>query len=376
MATPTNMESLQSIVSSIDKFSPKFYKSLVKNGNNNLVCSPISVSMVLSMAAFGAYGETQKELRMGLNLLTTDEEIKRGIQSLTDTLNSIEASELQLANKMFTNTGFEVNPEFRNITETFFRSTTQSIDFRNTLTACQIINNWCEKQTNNRIRDVMKPSSISSDTRLILVNAVYFKGTWKTSFRKAHTQSKFFYINEQTKKLISMMHVTGNYNHAKVPNLNAHYIELPYNSNSSTDAISMFVILPIAISGLEEIEKNLEEINFKKLHENNYSIKINLQLPKFKITSINDMFTMNADFRRISESEQLNIDNVFQKAFLEVNEEGTVAAAVTTTQVMFGCARPLPPLEVVVNRPFFCAIVATNTGTQLFNARVIDPITI
>ncbi|KAK0085866.1 hypothetical protein PV325_004306 [Microctonus aethiopoides] len=360
MATPTNMESLQSIVSSIDKFSPKFYKSLVKNGNNNLVCSPISVSMVLSMAAFGAYGETQKELRMGLNLLTTDEEIKRGIQSLTDTLNSIEASELQLANKMFTNTGFEVNPEFRNITETFFRSTTQSIDFRNTLTACQIINNWCEKQTNNRIRDVMKPSSISSDTRLIL----------------------------QTKKLISMMHVTGNYNHAKVPNLNAHYIELPYNSNSSTDAISMFVILPIAISGLEEIEKNLEEINFKKLHENNYSIKINLQLPKFKITSefdlkntlqkigINDMFTMNADFRRISESEQLNIDNVFQKAFLEVNEEGTVAAAVTTTQVMFGCARPLPPLEVVVNRPFFCAIVATNTGTQLFNARVIDPITI
>ncbi|XP_057318336.1 antichymotrypsin-2-like [Microplitis mediator] len=365
-------------VTGISKFSTEFYKALAEDETSNFICSPLSVSMVLSMVTFGARGQTEKKLRSTLRLSEDNQINKNGFQSLIDTLNAIKKVELRLANKIYFNVGLDVKSEFKVLTETTFRSVSETIDFGKTVEASKTINSWCEEKTNNRIKDVIQPDDLSG-ADMVLVNAVYFKGHWKDKFDPNSTTLRRFHIDENTTKDVPMMRKKAYYNINRLPELEAYCIELPYKSNNSSDSISMFIIFPTEINGLKKIESNFHEINFKNLH-NQHIMEIILTLPKFKVESkfglestlskmgVKEIFENSADFRGISETAQLKVSKVIQKAFIEVNEEGSEAAAATNMDILM-CL----PRKFIVDKPFIVAIVATETGTQLFNARVVDP---
>ncbi|XP_044018952.1 serpin B3-like [Aphidius gifuensis] len=382
MPDSKNQENLLVVTKNIAQFSTNFYKTAIEDEESNFICSPISASIALAMTVFGARNNTAKQIRSVLHLSEDDEVNKLGYQHLIDTFNAIKNVQLDIANKLFLADDMQVHCPFVSITKDFFRSELQLVDFGQCENARKIINNWCEVKTNNRIKDILQPRDIKPNTRLAIVNAIYFKGSWDSQFNSKKTSLEPFNIDKENQKKVLMMKQKAYFNNGTLHNLDAIFVELPYESNSAEDAMSMFIILPNKIDGLKKIEESLHEINFQQLHAHEYVKKIILQLPKFKIESrmvlndtlkkmgIVDMFD-EADFSGIS-NESLSVDKVIQKAFIEVNEEGSEAAAATAVLIARSLPRDPPP-EIIVNRPFFCSIVATKTGTQLFNARVVDP---
>ncbi|XP_044019433.1 leukocyte elastase inhibitor-like [Aphidius gifuensis] len=318
---------------------------------SNFICSPISASIALAMTVFGARNDTAKQIRSVLHLSEDDEVNKLGYQHLIDTFNATKNVQLDIANKLFLADDMQVHCPFVSITKDFFRSELQLVDFGQCENARKIINNWCEVKTNNRIKDILQPDDIDPSTRLVIVNAIYFRGSWDSQFNAGATKLEPFNIDQKTQKNVLMMEQKATYHYGYLKKLDAMYVELPY-----------------------------EQLR-------GYTCNIILKLPKFKIESrmllddtlkkigMVDMFDPNkADFSGIS-NEPLFVGKVIQKAFIEVNEEGSEAAAATIVTGLIGSMLPSlsRPREIIVNRPFFCAIVATKTGTQLFNARVVDP---
>ncbi|XP_057319840.1 serine protease inhibitor 42Dd-like [Microplitis mediator] len=278
-------QALHAVASSITKFSTDFYKALAENEKSNFICSPISVSMVLSMVTYGARGNTEKELRSVLGLSEDDQLNKDGFQSLIDNLNAVETVVLNLANKIYFNTKFNVKPEFKKLTETSFRSVSEIIDFGNTSEASKTINSWCEEKTNNCIKNVVQPGDLI-DSQMVLVNAVYFKGEWKWQFDPKRTKPEPFHIDKNTTKDVPMMIKTTRYNTNELADLDAKFIELRYKSNEPNHhPITMFIILPDEINNINTLESKVHTINFKDLHDNSIYKDCTLRLPKFKVES-------------------------------------------------------------------------------------------
>ncbi|XP_063991147.1 uncharacterized protein LOC135169781 [Diachasmimorpha longicaudata] len=383
MSTSDIPDALRTVTTGARKFSSEFYKVVADNDKKNLICSPLSVSMVLSMLTYGAREKTERELKTVLNFSDNETINKSGYQLLIDALNSIKSVQLKLANRIFVDNSLKINQEFQELTETYFRSASQNVDFKNTVEASNTINNWCQEKTNGRITNVVEPAGLNG-VQLVLVNAVYFKGNWKMKFSPALTKPRPFHIDENTTKEVPMMQIEKRYRFCELSELNATCIELPYERNDETDALSMIIILPREITGLKAIEDQLNNINFLELLKDKLSLRnINLQLPKFKIESnlnlnpilqkmgMSNMFDASANFQGMTDTP-ISVSHVIQKAFIEVNEEGTEAAAVSAV-MMVRCAMPVPAMPVIINRPFFCTIVATHTATPLFSARVVDP---
>ncbi|XP_028982353.1 uncharacterized protein LOC107043756 [Diachasma alloeum] len=378
MSEPAKYSALCPITASINKFSTEFYKSLVGGESGNVVCSPVSVSMTLYMVAFGARGNTENELKSVLHLPADNSVATSGIKLLVDRLSNFQKVKLNLANKIFTANGFEVKSEFKAITQSSFRSEVESVDFTKFDESSRIINIWCEKQTEGRIKDVVQPSDIQ-DASLILVNAIHFKGKWVEPFQTADTRLQSFSISETVSKEVPMMFTDANFNYGDLPDLDAQYIELPYESKDESDATSMYIILPGEVSGLKKVEENLEKVDFAQL--NGPKDRVMLSLPKFKVESklelegalskmgVKTAFTDAANFTGITDAPPLKVSKVIQKAFIEVNEAGTEAGAVTYMKMVLMC---LPP-SIVVDRPFLCALVAKSIGTPIFIAKVVDP---
>ncbi|XP_053596780.1 leukocyte elastase inhibitor-like isoform X1 [Microplitis demolitor] len=370
---------LKAVSTAANKFSNNFYKAVADSESGNFICSPVSVDIVLSMTNFGARGNTQKQLESSLSLPCDKTVAKQGFQQLINSFNDVKGAELKLANKVFTASGSKLLSDFQEVTKTYFGSESQSVDFTNTEQAAATINNWCADKTNNRITELFKPSDVEGFL-LVLVNAVYFKGKWADKFNPEWTRSSPFHVDENTTKDVQMMYKMADFNWGYIKTLKAKYIELPYESTNENEAISMFIILPDQHSGLRDVENNIQNINFAELEGSKSEVA--LHLPKFKIESkldlkpilrnmgITEIFDDTADLSGIMENTELKVSKVIQKAFIEVNEEGSEAAAVTGMGFVF---MSMPP-QFTVDRPFLCSIVKKSTGTQLFNARVIDPI--
>ncbi|XP_044004388.1 serpin B8-like [Aphidius gifuensis] len=390
MFYPTKQESLSIVVKNIARFSTSFYKTASKDEESNFICSPISASIALAMTAFGARNKTEKEMRSVLQFCGDDEVNKLGYQLLVDTFNAFKNVQLNIANKMFVSNSMKVHCPYISVTKDFFRSELQLVNFGECETARKIINEWCENKTNKTIKDILQPGDIKPLTRLAIVNAIYFKGGWLHPFDEEETDLKPFYINNETQTDVLMMQQEASFNFGKLKKLDAKFVELPYESNSVDDAMSMFIILPNKNDGLKIIEENLDQIDFRRLHDQpkrkldayEYRESVLLKLPKFKIEStiqlknilkemgMIEMFDEEkADFSGVTDN-QIFVDKVIQKAFIEVNEKGSEAAAATVVAERSRCGADH---RIIVDRPFFCVIVATKTGTQLFNARVVDP---
>ncbi|KAK0085868.1 hypothetical protein PV325_004308 [Microctonus aethiopoides] len=377
-----NIEALRSVSMGLNKFAAEFYKHTSENMGSNLICSPFSAGAVLSMTAHGAAGNTEQQMRTSLHLPNDRAIGLRGFQSLFETLNNVTNVQLSLANKIFVTKDLEVKDNFLNLTANSFKSEVENLDFTNTQVASKKINTWCEEKTKNLIKDVIKAEDLI-DAVMVLVNAVYFKGIWETKFDPSKTLNKTFYINENTTNDVPMMRQRNKFNYGELSELDAVFVELPYKSENENDSTSMFIICPNQINGLKKAQNNIENVDFQQLHDQHQMTEIQLSLPKFQIEStldlkpilknmgMTDMFD-NADFSGIS-NIQLSVAKVIQKAFIEVNEEGSEAAAITAAVHMVRTSmflRP-EPLELSIDRPFIYAIYHAPTNSILFQGHIL-----
>ncbi|VEN59284.1 unnamed protein product [Callosobruchus maculatus] len=336
---------LEAVLKGNAEFTKKLYHALSKK-KGNIFFSPISVHAVLSMLHQGSKGETQQALGKVLAVPGLTESAK-GYEDVMKSLNSVKNVTLLIANKIYIQNRYAFQDGFASIISKNFLSEVGALDFGKSQDAAKAINTWVEGKTNNRIKDLIKPEDLDKQTRLVLVNAIYFKGTWKTPFDEKLTRSEKFYLNDNDLIDVQMMHLTTHLFYKKDENLDAKVLELPYSNKD----LSMIIILPNKRNGIAELEKKLDNVDLSTITENMHKPEVRVSLPKFKIEATIDLnnpltdmglgaiFSDKADLSGIIKSaEPLQVSKVIQKAFIEVTEGGTEAAAATAAIFGLGMA--------------------------------------
>jgi serpin B len=360
----------------------------------NLLFSPFSIRTALMMALAGARGETAAQISKALHISSTADMLHVGFADIIRRLNSAGEGkyEMAVANSLWGQGGASLKPEFLELIARDYQGLMQLVDFRGTAdAACAKINRWVEDKTRRKIRDLIPPGSLNADTRLVLVNAVYFKGMWVLQFQRRATSDEPFYLEDGKKVRVQLMHQRDWIGYLQTDGYQA--VELIYRGHD----LSMLVLLPDRKDGLRDLEKKLSA---RMLHECVTRMEVRevkLFLPRFKITwGTVDMrnhltelgmplaFTrLQADFSGINGYEppsenSLFLSAVFHKAFVEVSEEGTEAAAATAAVSREDAAALLsskpPPVPIFrADHPFIFAIRERKSGAILFLGRITDP---
>ncbi|CAH0558183.1 unnamed protein product [Brassicogethes aeneus] len=369
------------VIQANGKFTNNLYKELAKQ-EGNVFFSPISAHAVLSMAYQGANGDTKAAFASTLGV-PDNKLAANGYSKIMDRLNSVENVTLLMANKVFLKSGLALQEEFGKTAKEDFKSEVQQVDFAKNVAAAQTINSWVEDKTKNKIKDLITPDSLDGMTRLVLVNAIYFKGDWLSKFDKANTRKMPFYTSETVKSDVDMMFRKGEYKYKFDRDLDAQVLELPYKNRD----LSMIVVLPNKKDGIKGLEQKLAATDITKVTEGMYPTDVEVFLPKFKIETTIDlnqhlenmglgvMFSDNANFdKMITGNEPLKVSKVIQKAFIEVNEEGSEAAAATAIIVFATSALAPPPPQPIfkADHPFIVYLVdaSKNNINKLFFGKI------
>jgi len=369
------------VSSSNDQFALSLLGQVKGEKGVNTVMSPFSVSTVMAMVGAGSRGSTLAQISEGMNFKDQDQ-LLTGYSELLPALRSNENFTLETANSAFVMTNYQMLSEYQDTIRKHFHLSLQSTDFGDNQKSARLINDWVKDFTKEKIKDLFQPSSFNQNTRIVLVNAIYFKGDWTNKFNPKLTKKSDFYLQADQSIKVDMMMKEEKY---WIANMGGYsMLELPYKG----DRIVMQILLPDAgfsSTTLEEMEQKLNLHNIEESFSKNRDFdKIKLELPKFKIESeiplkdvlmnlgITDMFGEGADLTGIDPSGKLYVSEVKQKAFIEVNEEGAEAAAATGA-VMMMRSMPMPATEFKVNRPFIFLLRDKLTGMLLFQGRVNDP---
>ncbi|XP_002015536.2 uncharacterized protein LOC6590792 [Drosophila persimilis] len=364
-------------------FSLNVYQklSLLKPGEN-VVFSPFSIQTCAAMARLGAEGETAAELDRGLGLVSSD--AAKIAQSFHQVLAAYEKSQiLHIANKIFVMQGYPLREEFNQLLTKEFLSAAQSVNFAESAQAAGTINAWVEQSTNNLIKDLVPSSALDANSRLVLVNAIHFKGTWEHKFPQHATQQELFHLNEEHSTKVPMMNLKKKFRYADLPDLGAAALELGYADSD----LSMLVVLPNSRTGLPALEEKLRGTLLSVITQSLQKTEVVVKLPKFraefqvelsevfKQLGMSKMFGNNAEFNKMLQSpEQLKVSAIIHKAFIDVNEEGTEAAAATGAVVRMkrSIVSLAEPIEFHADHPFIYALVH-RADLPLFWGSVVRP---
>lgn len=363
--------------------SNRFGFDLLKAVNNsfadsNVFLSPLSASMALGMTMNGAEGTTFEEMRSALGFGSrTYEELNRSYQSLIALLRGLDPKvEFRIANAIYydiVDIGEAIEPAFLSESREYFDAEVKGLDFRNPQTV-DTVNDWASANTNGRIPRIL--DAIDPEIVMLLMNAIYFKGDWRAGFKVSETASAPFH-GPRGDVTVSMMHRKGGFRRGRLGN--ATVAELPYGG----DAFVMTIFLPDEGTDIDTFVAGLTPATWHEMGTLADS-DVDLYLPKFRLAwedTLNDELKSlgmqrafvpdSARFTRISQSmgDQLYIDFVKQKAFVDVNEVGTEAAAVTVVGVGVTSA----PVPVRIDRPFVFAIRERLSGTVLFLGKILEP---
>ncbi|XP_070850560.1 serine protease inhibitor 42Dd-like [Drosophila suzukii] len=360
------------------RFTDDLYQLLAKdNANKNLISSPLSVDIALSMVYMAAGGKTAQEMRSVLKHPTDKKEVARKYK---DFLTNLEGREkvaiLDLANRIYVNGRYTIVPEFNQVVKDSFKAEAEAISISDASKAASIVNKWVNDQTRSRIKTIVSEEDITSDLVMILLNAIYFKGQWQYEFDPKKTKQADFRTIDKKTVTVQMMSLSGAFKAGYNHDLDAKVIELPYRNSS----LSMVIFLPEKDDGLPELEKKI--IGFSQRLR---KVNVNLKLPKFKIEltselgnilqtmGIRDAFSQSADFKGLVGKNGVKISKVRHKASIEVNEEGAEAAAVTAVMMVSRCAscRRPGPLEFNADHPF--AYVIRDENTIYFQGHFVKP---
>ncbi|XP_030764424.1 antichymotrypsin-2-like isoform X4 [Sitophilus oryzae] len=331
-------------------FTARLYNEVLKNNHDaNFVFSPLSIEIILALTQAGAKGKTAEEFTTALNLPSTQQKTQEALKQFLPTLKS-NTNDLKLssANKLFLGEAFEILESFKQLATSVFEAGAENIDFSKNQAAAESINKWVESQTNNKIQNLINPDSLSAATRLVLVNALYFKGKWSTPFEDYLTRKEKFFVTKTNSKEVDMMHVEDTFRYYECTKRNAKFLELPYAGEN----VTMTIVLPNEVEGLTALESNVESLLTPPPY--NYE-RVAVSLPKWLVETklelnqilenlgLKTAFTGDADFSNLSK-EALQISQVVQKAFINVTESGTEAAAATavTIQLTSAIQKPIP----------------------------------
>jgi serpin B len=344
----------------------------------NIFISPFSVSTVLQMLGNGAAGSTKQELERVLHTDgLTAEALNAACESLNQSLNSQTNVTLELANAIWYKKGIPLKPGFVSVNKEFFQAELGGVDFDRPQSALTI-NDWAEKNTHGKIQQVVQ-WPFDPATRVILANAIYFKGKWETPFDQKETKPHAFHLVGGGEKPVSTMWRHSHFDYQQGDGFQA--VRLPYAGGR----LQMSLFLPDANSSLTNLLARFNTgLERNKMLEGFFDRDGTFALPRFKLeynVRLNDSLQAlgmkrafhEADFSVMSD-EPLEVSEVKQKSYVEVNEEGTEAAAVTVGIVRAtAILRPQKPFEMIVDRPFFFVIEDSQTQSILFMGVVYDP---
>ncbi|XP_046991294.1 serpin B6-like [Schistocerca americana] len=383
MATESIEKALQTICQGNQKFTFSIYK-ILSEVKGNLFFSPTSMQVILALVHLGAKGNTAQEIADGLCLPSDKETIENGFRELTNRLQGSDDIVLEVANKVYAQASFPIKEEFRASAAKFFAEA-EEVDFINETEKSRVkINEWVENKTNKKITELFPGGSLSQITCLVLVNAIYFKGLWDIPFMKDDTSPMPFHVSATKKKTVDMMKLKKNLMYTEAKHLEAQVLKLNYKG----EQLSMVILLPKKNNGLKKLEAKLASLNLADILYEMSLVKVEAYLPKFKLEheiNLRDtleklgMKTMfdpcKADLTGISDSQPgLVVSRILHKAFIEVNEEGTEAAAATGADMVATSLRTTIPRPVVfkADHPFLFLLISIVNKAILFIGRVQD----
>ncbi len=369
------------IVHGNNVFALDLYRELARK-DGNLFFSPYSISTALGMTYAGARGETAAQMASTLHFALPPERLHPAFRDLIREINGADRPrkyQLQTANRLWGQKDFGFLPDFLKLVEADYGAGLKEVDFISaTEQARKAINAWVEVQTRDKIKELLKPGLLTEDTRLVLTNAIYFKAAWLHSFNVKSTIKGDFHVSADKKVTVPLMRGSNRTNYFKGDGFEA--LELPYEQHD----LSMLVFLPAKGTELAEFEKRLTAVNLKAWQGKMRDHMVDVTLPKFKVTAefmLKDVLTRlgmplafdrrRADFSGMTSRERLFISHVVHKAFVDVNEAGTEAAA--STAVLVELTSMPKPATFRADHPFVFLLRDNRTGSILFAGRVVNP---
>lgn len=379
-------EEITSLAEANNRFAFDLYQQLNED-QGNLLYSPYSLFQALTMVYAGARGDTAEQFEQALHYPLTTDEIHRVSNALNIALSSQKnntaeddrAFTLEIANALWAQRDAHIEQAYLDLLSEFYADGMHTLDFSQSQQAADLINRWAQENTNDKIKEIATPNMFNVNTRLALTNAVYFKGAWLLPFRQDRTQKADFTLLNGENVEVEMMMTTENLRALK--NDQIQVVELQYYDSP----VVMDLIAPLEGSWQafsRSLTSDLLEDYLDQLDKN----KVNLSLPKFKIETANmdmidpmmnlglvDVFGMNADLSGMTGDKSLLISTLVQKAFIDVNEAGTEAAAVTIAVAEEKAMISPDPLTITFDKPFLFLIRDTSTGAIVFIGQFMQP---
>ncbi|XP_067303938.1 leukocyte elastase inhibitor-like [Pseudorasbora parva] len=386
------------------QFSLNLFKKISGgNASGNVFYSPVSISSALAMVLLGARGNTSAQIIKVLGFrgppkahsVTAEhhvDEIHSNFKKFMSELNKPGVPyTLSIANRLYGEQSYQFVEKFLNDAKIYYEARLEKVDFKTKSEALRVnINKWVEKQTQDKIKDLIPQGVVCATTRLVLVNAIYFKGKWEKKFLREATRDEQFKLNKTQTKPVKMMHQKEQFPLAFIPEMNSQVLKLPYVGKN----LSMLIILPNEMeddtTGLQKLEKALTNEKLMQWTKKEVMLEqeVEVSLPRFKMEEKYDMKTLlismgmedvfdpkKVNLSGMTSTKDLVVSKVIHKAFVELNEEGTEAAAATGVFMKKCCARLPPPTPKIFNadHPFLFFIRHNPSNVILFNGRFCSP---
>ena len=389
MASPvafTHPNHAVNVTEGVCGFALSLFSELAKSGDANVFISPLSIVLALSMTYLGAKGNTAQQMKTVLGFDLVDDEIVHStMNDLLKALDHAVKSKLHIANRLYGADHFDFLSEFLKSTKSCYLADMERVNFlRETEASRVLINKWVEQQTADHIKELIPTGVLTSDTGLVLANAIYFKGNWNSQFLKEATRTDKFFITLSQVVEVQMMNQRSIFTTGYNNELKTEVIELSYTD----EHLSMIIFLPQKRDGLDHLQANIKPIHLldpkRTFHMQKSAHKINLYLPRFKLSEscdlantlggmgMPDLFSdAAADLSGMTGNRSLYVSAVMHSSYIEVNEEGSEAAAATAVVTNLRSI----PMEITfkANHPFMFMIRDNRLKVPLFFGRYMGP---
>ncbi|KAM4841437.1 serpin B11 isoform 1-T1 [Thomomys bottae] len=370
------------------------------NAGDNVFFSPLSLFYALNMLLLGARGTCAQQVEKVLHYHRSAEFLKPSVKDsskcshagrmhseLGELLSEINQPHsnytLSIANRLYGTKALEFHQRYLSCSEKLYQARLQSVDFGQSVEETRkSINAWVESKTNGKVKNLFGKGTIDPSSIMVLVSAIYYKGQWQNKFQEKDTTKTPFQLSPGKSVMVDMMYQTGTFKMASIKKPQMQVLELPYTNNR----LSMVILLPVGTENLDQIEKQLNGRTFRQWtsSSNMGEREVEVHIPRFKLTNkyelnsllkslgMTDIFDQaKADFSGMSPDKGLFLSKVVHKAYVEVNEEGTEAAAASGESV---AVKRLPIRDrFLANRPFLFLITDISTGVILFLGKLASP---
>ncbi|MEJ5165905.1 MAG: serpin family protein [Thermoanaerobaculia bacterium] len=363
-------------LSSLNRFTFNLYKEILKNNlGENIFFSGTSIYLAMGMVYEGSRGKTLKEMEKVLFIDTSDTKRELKIKFLMEEISKEKENKFHIANALWLQKDFQILKDYLKKIEEYYKGKAEKLNFKENPEGCRkIINSWIEENTSKRIKDLIPEGTLGPSIRMVLTNAIYFKGNWLKKFDEKETREEDFKIDDQKRAKVKMMRaLEEEFNYGE--NENFQVLELPYSGEN----LSMILILP------KKGDLNLDYETFEELRQSLNKMKVDVYIPRFSFEKkyfLNDafknmgmveVFTDSADLSGISGKKNLKVDDIIHQAFVQVDEEGTEAAGATavTVRVTSVSGKRIPVFRA--DHPFLFCIYHRKTEVILFLGNFSKP---